>query len=161
MNIASSDPIAFRLPGTVVRRRFVLHTAAIVAVLAGYHVLSQQSSVAALAGAASLAALVLAVGYGATARRVWLTVSSVGISSVGYTGRRVELPWSVGVSVAKSRRSGYKGHTVAEQGAGLLRSATSAIFIPAPIAASPEFAHKVAEWAPVGHPLRAIAGHAA
>lgn len=161
MNTVAADAVDFRLPGHVVRRTFVLHTAAIVAVLAAFHLLSRQASLAALGGAASLAALVLAVGYAATAGRVWLTLSSTGISSVGYTGRKIELPWSTAVKVVAARRSGYKGHAVAEQGAGVLRSRTGAIFIPAAIAASPEFAGKVAAWAPAGHPLRAIALHAA
>jgi hypothetical protein len=148
--------MSFRLPGAVVRRAFVMHTLAIVAVLAAFHLLSQQASFAALGGASVLAGLVLAAGYAATANRVWLTLSSSGMSSVGYTGRRVEFSWTSAVKVVASRRSGYRGHIVAEEGAGMLRSSASAIFIPAAIAASPKFAEMVAICAPAGHPLHEI-----
>lgn len=159
MNHPLPDHAAFRLPGTVVWRTFTLHAAVLVAVLAAYHLFSPESSFAALGGAATLIVLALAVGYAATARRVWVALSSAGISSVSYFGRRVEVPWSTAVDVLASRRSGYKGHTVVEQGAGVLRFGKSTIFVPAAIAASPEFANRVAAWAPAGHPLRSIAGN--
>jgi hypothetical protein len=161
MNAPPSKPIAFRLPWAVVWRTFILHAAVLVAVLAAFHVLSRDSSFAALGGAAALLLLVLAFGYAATARRVWVTLSAAGVSSVSHLGRRVELPWSASVNVVASRRSGYKGHAVVEQGAGALPFSASAIFIPAAIASSQEFASKVAAWAPAGHPLRSITRNAA
>ena len=160
MNAAPAEPVRFRLPGTVVRRNFFMHTAVIVSVLAAYHLLSRQESLDALVGAAALAALVLALGYASTAGRVWFTLSPMGLTSIGYTGRKVELPWTTAVGIAKSRSSGYKGHAVALQGAGLLRSGMTAIFIPSAISTTAQFASTVSAWAPPGHVLRTIA-HAA
>jgi len=161
MHATPADFAELRLPPAVVRRTFGLHTAAILGVLVLFHVVTKQESFAALGGAASLAALALVLGYASTARRVWLTLSSSGLATVGYTGRKIELPWSAPVTLSPSRRSGYKGHTVALQGGGFLRSSTSAVFIPAAISSTPEFASRVAAWAPASHPLRALVAHAA
>lgn len=151
-----TDIAELRLPAAVVRRTFILHTAAVLGVLVVFHLLTQQESLAALGGAASLAALALVVGYASTARRVWLTLTPAGMATVGYTGRKVELPWSTPVTLSPSRRSGYKGHTVAVFGSGFLSSSTSAVFIPTAIANTPEFGLRVAAWAPAAHPVRAL-----
>jgi len=151
-----SGSVDFRLPGAVVRRAFVQHTAVIVGVLVLYHLLAQQASLGALVGGAGLAVLVLAVAYAATAHRVWVTLSPAGLSSTGYTGRKFELPWAMPVRVAPARRSGHKGHAIAQASGGILRMSMSAVFVPLAISASPEFASRVAAWAPADHPLRAI-----
>jgi hypothetical protein len=161
MNATPTDLVAFRLPGNVVRRTFVMHTAAVLGGLVVFHMLTRQESLAALGGAASLAALVLVVGYASTARRVWLSVSPAGLSSIGYTGRRIDLTWSAPVKVSAARRSGFKGRTVAMPATGVLRFGANGIFVPAAIAATGEFASTVATWAPAAHPLRALGQHAA
>lgn len=156
--MADAGKADFRLPGDAVRRAFFQHATIIVLVLVLYHLLARQSSLEVLVGAAALAAGVLAIGYAATARRIWVTVSRDGLSSTASTGRRLDLPWSVPVRIAASRRSGQKGHAVsALQHGGLFGSRLHAVFIPAAISASPEFAGSIAAWAPAGHPLRSIA----
>ncbi|MBL8345480.1 MAG: hypothetical protein JNN03_08560 [Rubrivivax sp.] len=161
--LSSTPPAAvdFRLPGEVVRRAFLQHTAVIVGVLVLYHLLTQQASLGALAGGAALAVLVLAVAYAATAHRTWITLSPAGLSSTGYTGRKLELPWTMPVQVTASRRSGHRGHAIAQPSAGFLRTSMSAVFVPLAISTSPEFVSRVAAWAPAGHPLRAVVSKAA
>lgn len=160
--MAPPELIAFRLPVPVVRRAFALHTSVIVAVLTLFHVLARQPSIEPLVGAAVLAALVLAIAYAATARRIWVSLSASGLSAFGYFGKKLDIPWTAPVRVSASRRSGQKGHAVvAVQNAGLIASGTHAIFIPAAISTSPEFAAAVAAWAPAAHPLRSITKSAA
>ena len=106
------DVVACRLPGAAVRRAFLQHTALILLVLAGFYLLSPRAALGALAGAAVLAVAVLAIAYGFTAHRVWVRLSAAGLSSTGYTGRELSIPWSAGVHIRATRRSGYKGHSV-------------------------------------------------
>lgn len=157
-----SDAIAFRLPGSAVRRAFVRHTALIAAILLVLHLASGQGSLQALLGAGMLGLVVLIVAYAVTARHVWLSVSPTGLAATGYMGRTVAIPWSIPVKVVATRKSGYQGHAVSElANSGFVPSSYNAIFVPGAIAASPAFAAAVGKCAPPGHPLRAIVAHAA
>jgi len=156
------DVVACRLPGAAVRRAFLQHTALILLVLAGFSLLSPQAALGALAGAAVLAVAVLAIAYGFTAHRVWVRLSAAGLSSTGYTGRELSIPWSAGVHIRATRRSGYKGHSVVPaQYVGSLAAGMHTIYLPAPITAGPEFAAAIEAWAPAGHPLRELVKNAA
>lgn len=149
------DVVACRLPGGAVLRAFLQHAALIVLVLAGFSLLSPQAPLGALAGAAVLAVAVLAIAYGFTAHRVWVRLSAAGLSSTGYTGRELSIPWSAGVHIKAARRSGYNGHSVVPtQYAGSLAAGMHTIFLPAAITAGSEFAAGIEAWAPAGHPLR-------
>jgi hypothetical protein len=149
------DVLACRLPGAAVRRAFLQHTALILLVLAGFSLLSPRAALGALAGAAVLATAVLAIAYGFTAHRVWVRLSAAGLSSTGYTGRELSIPWSASVHIKAARRSGYNGHSVVPtQYAGSLAAGMHTIFLPAAITAGSEFAAAIEAWAPAGHPLR-------
>jgi hypothetical protein len=153
----ASDVVACRLPGEAVRRAFLQHTALILLVLAGFALLGPRGALGGLAGAAVLAVAVLAVAYGFTARRVWVRLSAAGLSSTGYTGREVRIPWSASVHVKPSRRSAYNGHSVVPtQYVGSLAANMHTIFLPAAITGGSEFAAAIEAWAPAGHPLRDV-----
>jgi hypothetical protein len=156
------DVVACRLPGAAVRRAFLQHAALILLVLAGFSLLGPRAALGALAGAAALAVAVLAIAYGFTAHRVWVRLSAAGLSSTGYTGREVSIPWSADLHIKTSRRSGYSGHSVVPaQYFGSLRAGMHTIFLPAAITAGSEFAAAIEAWAPAGHPLRELVKNAA
>ena len=135
----SSDTVEFRLPARAVRRAFLQHTAVLAAILVVFHLVTRQSSFAALAGAAALVAAILLVAYAFSAQRVWFRASARGLAATGYTGRELEIPWSTAVRVSPARRSGQKGHSVvALENAGMFSSGLHSIFIPRAIAESPE-----------------------
>ena len=158
-----SPPIvSFRVPYRALRRAFLLHSLFLLASMLLLAIFAQRASVAAMSGAIGLIVLSLAVAYVFTAHRIWFSASAEGLSTVGYTGRRVDLPWSTPILVKSARRSGLKGVIlVPSSQVGSLTAGLHAIFIPNAIAADPEFIAVLAEFAPIQHPLHGVQNSAA
>lgn len=155
----TADPIAFRIPGPVVRRTFVQHAVIILAALALVHIASGQASLAPLLGAGALALGSLGLAYAITAQRVWVTLSAEGLESIGLTGRRLHVPWSAPVRIKRVRRSGYPGYAVVPlQFSSFVAVSAHTLFVPLTVCRDARFAAAVASWAPPQHPLRDVAG---
>ena len=152
-----SPIVSFRVPYRVLRRAFLLHSLFLLASMSLLAVFAQRASFAAMSGAIGLVVLSLVVAYAFTAHRIWFSASAEGLSTVGYTGRRVDLPWSTPISVKSARRSGLKGVIlVPANQVGSLTAGLHAIFIPNAVAVDPEFKAVLAAFAPAQHPLRGL-----
>ncbi len=153
----SAEPVALRLPAPALRRQFVRHAAVVALALGLLVLLAERGSWAAALGAVAVALATLAVGYGFSARRVWLSVTPGGLSTVGYTGRRVEVGWHEPAQLRRARRGGQRGWMLTPVArAGGPFAAIHGVFVPAAIADGAEFQRLVAHHAPAGHALRAL-----
>ena len=115
--------------------------------------------------AVMLAALVIAmlVAYLMARRRIWVTLSEVGIRGIGINGREFTLLWSAPTIVAPvspPRVGTVSGVTMLAIG-GNGRPTGDGVFVPDAIARSIEFNGVVKKFAPPAHPLLTIVSNAA
>ena len=155
--IAMPEREEFRVPETVVRKRFlmfalVLPLWVVATPFFGIHTsLYSRLSTAVLFGVALLAV------YFFSRKWVWVTVSIDGLSGHGPTWCKMKIGWDEAVEVKATKVSTMRGAVITRAAdPGLFRKTVYSLFIPADIVVMPEFQAAVRRHASPSHPLRAI-----
>lgn len=152
----------FRLPPEVVKSQFRKVTAYVALGVLASHLFISRGGLVSLASTALLLGGIVSACYIIAKRHVWVSLSSMGVSGIGYTGRRVSVRWSDATTVVPGITSGIKGVEVrASQNDGILNSKVLSLFVPEPILLSQSFKSSLHQLAPPGHPLREVVASAA
>jgi hypothetical protein len=150
-----ASPIDFRLPPSEVNRHFTRYAVGVPLVLLVYHLVFGSGLTANLLYSMLVFEGILAVAYFISRRAVWVSLSSSGITGVGWTGRRISIAWAEPITMTSAVSSGMKCVKLrASADNGIVRSAALSIHVAEAILASEPFRIALKELAPPKHPLR-------